>query len=133
MQAGALMGWDASTPVGDVYDSGCPGQMIVEHVTARWAPLILTALRDGPMRFYELRDKIDGISEKVLSQKLRTLVRDGLVERTVEPYTPPRVSYALTELGVGLSQPLQQLVKWITANGSAILQAQRDHDNQAVS
>ncbi|GAB3895484.1 hypothetical protein GCM10029964_075440 [Kibdelosporangium lantanae] len=90
MEARLLVGWPADTTVGDVYNNGCPGQMIVEHVTSRWAPLILTALGDGTMRFYELRDKIGGISEKVLSQKLRTLVRDGLVARTVEPSTPPR-------------------------------------------
>jgi DNA-binding HxlR family transcriptional regulator len=122
------MGWVASDEVGDVYNSACPGQMIVEHTTSRWAPLILTALRDGPMRFFELRNKIGGISEKVLSQKLKTLVRDGLLARTVEPATPPQVSYALTELGVGLSQPLQQLVEWIATNGSKILLAQQEHD-----
>jgi DNA-binding HxlR family transcriptional regulator len=127
------MGWNESDPVGDVYNSECPGHMIVEHVTARWAPLILTALLAGPMRFYELRDKIEGISEKVLSAKLRNLVRDGLIERTVEPATPPRVSYALTELGSSLSQPLQQLVAWINTNGRAILAAQREHDEQAVT
>jgi DNA-binding HxlR family transcriptional regulator len=129
MEAGSLVGWDPGTPVGDVYNSGCPGQMIVEHVTSRWAPLILTALGDGPMRFFELRDKIHGLSEKVLSQKLRTLVRDGLVSRTVEPATPPRVSYALTPLGEGLEHRLQGLIKWIVANGSEILAAQHAHDS----
>lgn len=128
MKASSLIGWDASTPVGDVYDNECPGQMIVEHVTSRWAPLILTALGDGSMRFYELRDKVGGISEKVLSQKLRTLVRDGLVERTVEPSTPPKVSYELTGLGVSLAEQLKGLIGWIVANGSAILTAQQEHD-----
>jgi DNA-binding HxlR family transcriptional regulator len=130
MEARLLVGWPADTTVGDVYDNGCPGQMIVEHVTSRWAPLILTALGDGTMRFYELRDKIGGISEKVLSQKLRTLVRDGLVARTVEPSTPPKVSYALTPLGTGLADQLQGLIKWIVANGSEILAAQRAHDSE---
>jgi DNA-binding HxlR family transcriptional regulator len=130
MEARLLVGWPADTTVGDVYNNGCPGQMIVEHVTSRWAPLILTALGDGTMRFYELRDKIGGISEKVLSQKLRTLVRDGLVARTVEPSTPPRVSYALTPLGTGLADQLQGLIKWIVANGSEILAAQRAHDSE---
>jgi DNA-binding HxlR family transcriptional regulator len=128
VKASALIGWDASNPVGDVYDNECPGQMIVEHVTSRWAPLILTALGDGSMRFYELRDKVGGISEKVLSQKLRTLVRDGLVSRTVEPSTPPKVSYQLTSLGVSLAEQLKGLIGWIVANGSAILTAQQEHD-----
>ncbi|TCO54993.1 winged helix-turn-helix transcriptional regulator [Actinocrispum wychmicini] len=128
MKASELMGWDASTPVGDVYNSECPGQMIVEHVTSRWAPLIVTALLDGQLRFFELRDKIGGITEKVLSQKLRTLVRDGLIERTVEPSTPPKVSYALSDLGESLAQHLTGLFGWIVANGSAILAAQQEHD-----
>ncbi|MFD1050761.1 winged helix-turn-helix transcriptional regulator [Kibdelosporangium lantanae] len=130
MEARLLVGWPADTTVGDVYNNGCPGQMIVEHVTSRWAPLILTALGDGTMRFYELRDKIGGISEKVLSQKLRTLVRDGLVARTVEPSTPPKVSYTLTPLGTGLADQLQGLIKWIVANGSEILAAQHAHDSE---
>jgi DNA-binding HxlR family transcriptional regulator len=130
MEARLLVGWPTDTTVGDVYNNGCPGQMIVEHVTSRWAPLILTALGDGTMRFYELRDKIGGISEKVLSQKLRTLVRDGLVARTVEPSTPPKVSYALTPLGTGLADQLQGLIKWIVANGSEILAAQHAHDSK---
>jgi DNA-binding HxlR family transcriptional regulator len=128
MDAGLLVGWVASDEVGDVYNNACPGQMIVEHIASRWAPLILTALRDGPMRFFELRDKIGGISEKVLSQKLKTLVRDGLLERTVEPATPPQVTYSLTGLGTGISQPLQHLIEWIATNGSKILLAQQDHD-----
>jgi DNA-binding HxlR family transcriptional regulator len=130
MDAGSLVGWPPDTPVGDVYNNGCPGQMIVEHVTSRWAPLILTALGDGPMRFFEVRDKITGLSEKVLSQKLRTLVRDGLVSRTVEPTTPPQVTYALTSLGSGLEARLQELIRWIVTNGSEILAAQHAHDSK---
>ncbi|GAA4540778.1 winged helix-turn-helix transcriptional regulator [Amycolatopsis samaneae] len=122
------MGKGPATPVGDVFNSVCPGRMIVENLTGRWVTLILAALGDGPRRFYELRDKIDGISEKVLAQKLRTLVRDGLVERTVEPSTPPKVSYALTDLGHGVLRPLGALVRWIEDNGSAVLAAQERHD-----
>jgi DNA-binding HxlR family transcriptional regulator len=133
MAGGSLLGAGAPGAESDVFNSECPARVIVEHITSRWAPLIVAALRDGPLRFFELREKIDGISEKMLSQKLRILVRDGLIERTVEPYTPPRVSYALTELGRGLSQPLQQLVDWISAHGDDIVAAQKRHDRKATS
>jgi DNA-binding HxlR family transcriptional regulator len=114
--------------LGDVFTSDCPGREIVEHITSRWAPLIVAVLRDGPLRFFELRENLDGISEKVLSQKLRVLVRDGLIERTVEPTVPPRVSYELTELGRTLSKPLQLLVEWIEVNGEQVVAAQQAHD-----
>ncbi len=117
--------------VGDVFTDGCPGRDIVEHITSRWAPLIVAVLRDGRLRFFELRERLDGISEKVLSQKLRILVRDGLIERTVEPSIPPKVSYELTELGHGLSHPLQQLVDWITVHGEEVVAAQEAHDKDS--
>ncbi|MBF8189073.1 helix-turn-helix transcriptional regulator [Nonomuraea sp. K274] len=101
----------------------------MEHVTGRWVPLILAALTPGPMRFFELRRRIDGISEKMLSAKLRILVRDGLVERTVEPTTPSQVSYELTELGQGLSRPFAQLVRWISAHTPEVIAAQQRYDH----
>ncbi|MFG2006677.1 winged helix-turn-helix transcriptional regulator [Spirillospora sp. NPDC048911] len=97
----------------DAFHVDCPARAVLEHVTSRWATLILTGLRDGPLRFSELRDKIEGISEKMLSQTLRTLAEDGLVARTVHPSTPPAVSYRLTELGDGLARQLHGLMSWI--------------------
>lgn len=98
---------------GDAFDRDCPGRSILNHVASRWGVLILSALAERSMRFAELRDRVDGISEKVLAQNLRVLVQDGLVSRTVHPSNPPRVSYALTELGIGLSEHLQRLIDWI--------------------
>ncbi|GLY81168.1 winged helix-turn-helix transcriptional regulator [Actinoallomurus iriomotensis] len=114
--------------ISDTFHSACPGREVMEHVTGRWVPLILAALTPGPMRFFELRERIEGISEKMLSAKLRTLVRDGMVERTVEPTTPPQVSYELTELGRGLSRPFAQLVRWISAHTPEVMAAQRHYD-----
>ncbi|WP_158893730.1 winged helix-turn-helix transcriptional regulator [Amycolatopsis anabasis] len=130
MRGGSPVSTGAQDPMGDLFNSECPGRVILEHITSRWATLILAALRCGPLRFFELREKIGGISEKMLSQNLRTLVRDGLISRTVEPYTPPRVSYELTDLGRGLTRPLQQLVRWISVNGDEILAAQDRYDQQ---
>ncbi|HYQ64891.1 helix-turn-helix domain-containing protein [Actinophytocola sp.] len=114
----------------DLFHSECRGRTIFDHVTSRWAPLVLVKLAEGPLRFYELRDQIGGISEKVLSEKLRLLSRDGFVERTVEPAIPPRVSYALTDMGHSAAKPLRQLMRWVADHGDAILTAQTRHDDQ---
>lgn len=113
----------------DVFHSGCPGRVVMEHITGRWATPIVVALRGGPLRFFELRERIDGVSEKMLSQKLRVLVRDGLLERRVQPTIPPQVSYELTELGRSLSRPLHQLVNWIRAHAGDVVDAQHSHDH----
>ncbi|MFD8491728.1 winged helix-turn-helix transcriptional regulator [Amycolatopsis sp. NPDC059657] len=131
MRDGSLISDGDPAPVGDVFNKECPGRMIVEHITGRWSTLIIAALKPGPLRFFELRDKIDGVSEKMLSQKLRLLVRDGLIDRTVEPSVPPKVSYELSELGRGVSRPLDGLVRWIAANGHAVLAAQARHDKDS--
>ncbi|WP_020665948.1 winged helix-turn-helix transcriptional regulator [Amycolatopsis nigrescens] len=115
----------------DLFDRDCPGRAILDHVSARWATLVLTALRNGPLRFYQLRDKIGGISEKMLAQNLRVLARDGLIERTVEPTTPPQVSYELTALGHGLTDAYRQLVDWIGEHAPQIFAAQQKHDELA--
>ena len=117
--------------MGDVFNSDCPGRTVFTHVTSRWGMLILAALRDGPLRFYLLRDRIGGISEKMLSQNLRELVRDGLVDREVEPSVPPKVSYSLTPLGEGLAGSLQTLLTWIGTHTPDVIAAQRRHDAAA--
>ncbi|MCQ8194308.1 winged helix-turn-helix transcriptional regulator [Streptomyces rugosispiralis] len=125
---------DAATPRRhDVFHSDCPAREILDHVASRWGALILCALGTGSHRFYELRDRVDGISEKMLSQTLRALARDGLVERTVEPATPPRVSYALTPLGVELAGRLQGLIEWITVRAQDVAAAQRGYDRAAAA
>ncbi|MCP3802021.1 helix-turn-helix transcriptional regulator [Allokutzneria sp. A3M-2-11 16] len=115
----------------DLFHSECPARAVFDRITGRWAPLVLVKLAEGPMRFYELRDQIGRISEKVLSEKLRLLTRDGLVERTVEPTIPPRVSYALTETGHSVAKPLRQLMRWVADHGDAILAAQALHDERS--
>jgi DNA-binding HxlR family transcriptional regulator len=87
-------------------------------------------VRGRPHRFSELHATIDGISEKMLAQTLRIFVRDGLVSRTVEPSTPPRVSYALTPLGQGLTESVESLMTWIRRHAPEIVAAQRLHDRQ---
>jgi DNA-binding HxlR family transcriptional regulator len=115
----------------EVFHTDCPARTVLDHVTSRWGVWVLMALRQQELRFFELRESIEGISEKMLSQTLRTLVRDGLVWRAVEPSTPPRVSYGLTPLGQGTSEPLAELFGWIRGHAFDILDTQAEFDQAA--
>ncbi|MFD0573949.1 winged helix-turn-helix transcriptional regulator [Kitasatospora gansuensis] len=98
----------------DVFHTDCPAREVVDHVTSRWGVWVLIALRNSDLRFFELRESVRGISEKMLAQTLRALVEDGLVWRKVEPTTPPQVTYGLTEFGRDLGVPLTDLLERIT-------------------
>ncbi|MFE3607271.1 winged helix-turn-helix transcriptional regulator [Streptomyces goshikiensis] len=98
----------------EVFHTDCPARDVVDHVTSRWGVWVLIALRSDDLRFYELRESIKGISEKMLAQTLRALVQDGLVWRKVEPTTPPQVTYGLTEFGQDVGEPLTDLLDRIT-------------------
>ena len=106
----------------DVFHTNCPAREMVDHVTSRWGIWVLISLQTNDLRFFELRDGIQGISEKMLSQTLRGLVADGLVWRRVEPTTPPQVTYGLTEFGRDVGEPLTDLFGRITSRLSAQLQ-----------
>ncbi|MFF2374242.1 winged helix-turn-helix transcriptional regulator [Streptomyces xiamenensis] len=98
----------------DVFHTDCLARDVVDHVTSRWGIWVLISLRSNDLRFYELRESIQGISEKMLAQTLRALVQDGLVWREVEPTTPPQVTYGLTEFGRDIGEPLTELFDRIT-------------------
>ncbi|MFE2500084.1 winged helix-turn-helix transcriptional regulator [Streptomyces scopuliridis] len=98
----------------DVFHTDCPARDVVDHVTSRWGVWVLISLRSNSLRFYELRESIQGISEKMLAQTLRALVQDGLVWREVEPTTPPQVTYGLTEFGRDIGEPLTELFDRVT-------------------
>ena len=98
----------------DVFHTDCPARDVVDHVTSRWGIWVLISLRDQDLRFYELRDRIEGVSEKMLAQSLRALVEDGLVWRHVEPTTPPQVTYGLTGFGREVGEPLMELFNRVT-------------------
>ncbi|WP_116209381.1 winged helix-turn-helix transcriptional regulator [Streptomyces olivoreticuli] len=98
----------------EVFHTDCPARDVVDHVTSRWGIWVLISLRSNDLRFYELRESIQGVSEKMLAQTLRALVQDGLVWREVEPTTPPQVTYGLTEFGRDVGEPLTELFDRIT-------------------
>lgn len=98
----------------DVFHTDCPARDVVDHVTSRWGIWVLISLRSNDLRFYELRESIQGISEKMLAQTLRALVQDGLAWRKVEPTTPPQVTYGLTGFGRDIGEPLTELFDRVT-------------------
>lgn len=89
---------------------------VLARVGDKWSMLIVMMLGDGPVRFNELKRRIDGISQRMLSLTLRNLERDGLVSRTVTPSVPVRVDYALTDLGRSLAAPVRELGDWAKAH-----------------
>ncbi|MDT0442396.1 winged helix-turn-helix transcriptional regulator [Streptomyces johnsoniae] len=111
----------------NVFVRDCPTRTVLDHVTSRWGVLVLVALREEPLRFYQLRDRIGGISEKMLSQNLRVLTEDGLITRRVEPVVPVRVSYALTDIGRELTAPLRTMIDVIAARLPEIIRAREAH------
>ncbi|MDX8056413.1 helix-turn-helix domain-containing protein [Lentzea sp. BCCO 10_0798] len=107
----------------------CPERAIMEHVTSKWGVLVLQALFDGASwRFSDLRRELEVVSEKMLTQTLRTLERDGFVHREVHPVIPPHVEYTLTPLGKGAASHLVALASWIAANQPEVTQAQEHYD-----
>jgi DNA-binding HxlR family transcriptional regulator len=115
-------------PESGAFLTDCPGREIFDHVTSRWGLLLLLALVDGPLRFHVLRDSVEGISEKMLSQSLKILSRDGLVERLVESTIPPRVSYKLSAIGHEVAAPLNEVLRWIGRRILDIHAAQKTYD-----
>lgn len=101
---------------------------VLNRVGDKWSMLIVMTLSGGPRRFNELKREIDGISQRMLTLSLRGLERDGLVSRTVETVVPSRVTYALTELGVSLTDPVRALGDWAIAHIACIRAAQERFD-----
>ena len=99
---------------GDLFDAACPTRQLLDRVGTKWTTMLVLTLdqTDGELRFTELKRALTGISQKMLTQTLRSLERDGLVTRRVEPSVPPRVFYGLTVRGKSLAQPLSQLREW---------------------
>jgi DNA-binding HxlR family transcriptional regulator len=115
------------------FTTECPGRAVFKHIASRWGLLLLVTLGEGPLRYHHLRNRIEGISEKMLTQTLKSLVRDGLVRRLVEPTNPPRVTYELTPIGEYLAAPLRDVVVRLGRRVPDILAAQQSYDRQPSS
>ena len=101
---------------------------LLARIGDKWTVLVVSTLGEGPRRFNELRREIPSVSQRMLTLTLRNLERDGLVSRTVTPSIPPRVDYALTELGCSLLKPVNALSQWALDNVEAIHSAQARYD-----
>ncbi|OYQ34549.1 transcriptional regulator [Niveispirillum lacus] len=103
----------------------CPVRDLLDRIGDRWSILLLSMLAAGPMRFNALARAVPDISKRMLSQTLRTLETDGLIDRMVEPTVPPRVTYSLTGLGRSLMAPMLALIIWAETNHAAVAAARR--------
>ena len=115
---------------GDVLDADCPSRQVLDRIADKWTALIIRVLADGTHRFGQLQRRVGGISQKMLTQTLRELERDGLVERTVHPVVPPHVEYRLTPLGRSLRQPLDAICAWAEAHLAQMLAARARSDRR---
>lgn len=108
----------------DVFSRNCTSRPALQNVASRWGALALVALLEGPYRFNALRRRVDGVSERMLSQTLQTLERDGMIHREVQQSIPPHVEYTLTPLGAQVAEKMHDLIMVLESNLDSITQAQ---------
>jgi DNA-binding HxlR family transcriptional regulator len=106
---------------------------VLNRVGDKWSVYVVGSLSDGPLRFNELKRRIEGISQRMLTLTLKSLERDGLVTRTVFPTVPARVDYELTRLGRTLLEPVLALAKWSEKHSPQIQAARAKYDQRKVS
>lgn len=131
MQEGTISipGYLRETPLrGDVYAAECPTRQLLDRIADKWSALILLLLGQDALRFNAMKHRIPGISQKMLSQTLRSLERDGLVARRVEPTVPVSVIYTITPLGRGLLGALSAMIDWAETCMVEVMAAQRAYD-----
>lgn len=112
----------------DAYLAACPSRRLLAALSDKWVTLVVCALGERDLRYSELATQIAGVSQKMLTQTLRSLERDGLVTRTVTPSVPVRVDYSLTELGRSLLEPIAHIKAWAEQNMTVVDAARRRYD-----
>ena len=129
-------GGGGSPPPGDggwpvVFPADCPTRPVLDQIADKWSLLVMGVLEE-PRRFNEIRRRLDGVSQRVLTQTLRRLERSGMVVRTVLPTSPVGVVYSLTPLGQSLRQPFEHLYRWAEENAPRIREHQVAYDSRPV-
>ena len=122
---------EARTKYGAV--TSCPVRDVMDVISGRWSSLLMLALAEHPHRFGELRRLVPDISQRMLTQTLHELQRDGYVHREVLPSKPPGVEYSLTNLGQSMFEALNVLIQWADQNHSSVTAARQDFDTQKES
>ncbi len=112
----------------DAYLAQCPARQLLDRIGDKWVSLIVNALADGPQRYTDLSRRLVSVSQKMLTQTLRNLERDGLLTRTVTPSVPVRVDYALTPLGESLLPLMRAIKAWAEQNMDEVLAARAGYD-----
>lgn len=128
----------------DAFLARCPSRQLLDRISDKWVALILAALgSDGPhrvdcvdeprsMRYSELSRRLSGVSQKMLTQTLRSLERDGLLTRTVTPTVPVTVTYELTDLGLSLHDVMRDIKAWAEAHMEEVLANREDYDTRGA-
>jgi DNA-binding HxlR family transcriptional regulator len=124
---GNIVAFRAAAAIADD-DGECPVRGILDKIGDKWSMLIVLTLSGGPLRFNEVKRRIPDISQKMLTQTLRDLQRDGMVGRQVFPTVPPAVEYRLTDLGTSILEPFGLLIGWANSSQSAILASRSQFD-----
>ena len=117
----------------DVYNERCPTRMVLDRIADKWTVLIVGTLEEKTKRFGELRRAVGGVSQKMLTQTLRGLERDGIVVRTVYAAVPPKVEYSLTSLGRTLVRILYTIREWSEHNIEEVIKARDEYDGRSGS
>ncbi|TWF54296.1 HxlR family transcriptional regulator [Neorhizobium alkalisoli] len=116
------------------WDAGkCPVRDVMDQIAGKWSTLLLQALADKPYRFGELRRLVPDISQRMLTQTLRDLQRDGYIDRKVFPTKPPSVEYSMTPLGLSLFEPLKRVLDWAEANHASVKAARVKFDESELA
>ena len=115
----------------DIYDRNCPSRQVLDRIGDTWSVLVVASLAHGAQRYTQLARRIGGVSPKMLTQTLRALERDGLISRTVHAAVPPRVDYALTDLGRSLLRLVGALEEWAETHMDDVLAARETYDTGA--
>lgn len=116
----------------NIYDQNCPTRLVLDRIADKWTVLIIGQLSTGILRFNELKRLVPGITQKMLTQTLKGLERDGMISRKVYATVPPKVEYQLTSLGNSLVQIVEDIRVWAEAHIETILRAQK-HYNDLIS
>jgi DNA-binding HxlR family transcriptional regulator len=116
----------------EIFSADCPSRPILDQIANKWSMMALGVL-DEPRRFNEIKRRLEGVTQRVLTQTLRRLERDGLIERRVLPTSPVGVEYRITPLGISLRQPFGQLYDWTVSNSALIRENQSKYDTAPLA
>ncbi|WP_148338594.1 winged helix-turn-helix transcriptional regulator [Aquicella siphonis] len=114
----------------NIYNANCPTRLILDRIADKWTVLIIGQLSSGTLRFNELKRSVPGITQKMLTQTLKGLERDGIIVRKIYATVPPKVEYTLTKLGKSLIRVVEAIRTWAETNVKDILQSQAKYDSK---